>query len=105
MLICWLMIVNKNVTDQNKRFFETHDLKLFYIRGIQGYEGIPKIPEYNIDALNSFLQLHIPINSKGNPNTERFLIVIRKIRLDQTCRLKSISRLIRSVSLPQIKKL
>ena len=44
------LIVNKNVTDQNKRFFETHDLKLFYIRGIQGYEGIPKIPksEYSI---------------------------------------------------------
>ena len=44
------LIVNKNVIDSNKAFFETHDLKLFFIRGIQGYEGIPKIPssEYPI---------------------------------------------------------
>ena len=44
------LVTNYNVTNANKQFFETHDLKLFFIRGIQGYEGIPKIPpsEYPI---------------------------------------------------------
>lgn len=56
---CWA-ITNQNVINSNKQFFKTHDLKNFSLRGIQTYEGIPKIPEseYPVYELTYYLNFY-----------------------------------------------
>lgn len=56
---CWA-ITQRNVNNSNKMFFETHDLRSFSLRGIQTYEGIPKIPrdQYPIYEKDFYLNFY-----------------------------------------------
>lgn len=57
--LCWAITQN-NVTNNNKLFFENNDLRSFSLRGIQTYEGIPKIPkdQYPIYEKDFFLNFY-----------------------------------------------
>ena len=54
------VITQQNVINSNKLFFENNDLLNFSLRGIQTYEGIPKIPkdQYPIYEKDYFLNFY-----------------------------------------------